>query len=142
MLLMAEYDWFKKYKGSSTLDRGEGYAEIKELWRERCINIFLKFFPKAEGKIAVSDISTPLTTEHYLNADGGGAVGIDVTPARFIDPLVRQRLDVETEIKALYMTGQDSAIIGVTLAQISGVITAFRICGFLSACKIVLHSIF
>jgi len=142
MLLMVEYDWFQKYKGSSPSQRKADYDSYKNLWRQRCLKIFLKYFPLAEGKIVVDDISTPLTIENYLNAQNGGAVGIDVIPRRFINPVIRKQLDVTTAIKGLFMTGQDMGIIGVTLAQLCGVITAFRISGFLPACKIVLQSIF
>ena len=38
-----------------------------------------------QGKIEFTDISTPLTIEHYLPSSSGGAIGLDVTPARFID---------------------------------------------------------
>jgi hypothetical protein len=87
-------------------------------------------------------MSSPLSAEDYLNAykgnDGslilyrvpvrslhvmhslGSAVGIDVTPARFVDPEVRDILDpVVRNIKGLYLTGQDTLICGVTLAQVS-----------------------
>ncbi len=39
------------------------------------------------------------------------------------------------------MTGQDSAICGVTLCQLSGVITAFRLEGFWAAVRVVAESI-
>jgi hypothetical protein len=48
----------------------------------------------------------------------GGAVGIDVTPQRFVDPLIRERLDPVTDIPGLYMTGQDTVLCGVTLCQV------------------------
>lgn len=141
MLLMAEYEWFGKLRGPSADTREANYIAVKDVWRQRCIDIFLKYFPLAEGKITVSDVSTPLTIENYLNAQDGGAVGIDVVPERFTSPIIRQQLDVVTSIEGLYMTGQDMAIIGVTLAQLSGLITAFRISGFFSSCKIILQSI-
>lgn len=46
-------------------------------------------------------------------------MGIDVTPARFVDGKVRDALDcVVTDIQGLYMTGQDTLLCGVTLAQV------------------------
>ena len=142
MLLMAEYDWFDQFKGDTTMHRKEGYEELKEEWKKRCLKIFLKYFPKAQGHIEVCDISTPLSIEHYLGAHRGGAVGLDVIPERFISPQARQNLDVVTNIKGLYLTGQDTGIIGVTLAQLSGVTTAFRLSGFLSSSWILFQSIF
>ena len=51
--------------------------------------------------------------------DAGSAVGIDVTPSRFVDGKIRDALDnVVTDIQGLYMTGQDTLLCGVTLAQV------------------------
>lgn len=141
ILIMSDYSWFEKFKGMNDNERLEGYQEIKNIWLERCIEIFLKYFPKAKDKIEFADISTPLSIEYYLNAARGAAVGLDVTPSRFVDSTVRRQLDPVTDIPGLYLTGQDCCICGVTLAQLSGVITAFRITGFISGLTIILKSI-
>ena len=54
---MAEYDWFDQFKDDTTMHRKEGYEELKEEWKKRCLKIFLKYFPKAQGHIGL-DIST------------------------------------------------------------------------------------
>ena len=38
-----------------------------------------------EGRVVAVDISTPLTIENYLRSGKGAAIGLDVTPARFVD---------------------------------------------------------
>jgi hypothetical protein len=132
MLLMAEYDWFKKFvpNTSENDNRGEyfvetssqrlvGYNEIKERWRQRCLEIFFRYFPKARGRIAVADISTPLSIQYYLRAPHGGAVGLDVCPSRFVDATVREALDPISKVPGLALTGQDVALCGVTLCQVS-----------------------
>ena len=65
------------------------------------------FIMKADGLIQVADISTPLSIEQWLHAHRGGAVGLDVNPTRFMDPVVRRQLDPVTDIpgtvqRALY----------------------------------------
>ncbi len=46
-------------------------------------------------------------------------MGIDVTPNRFIDSDVREALDPVVDcVKGLFLTGQDTLICGVTLAQV------------------------
>jgi hypothetical protein len=40
----------------------------------------------------IKHINTVLTIENYLNACRGGAVGLDVTPTRFIDPNIRKKV--------------------------------------------------
>ncbi len=143
MLLMANYEWFEKYKVSAddTKNRIDGYEEIKQKWKQKALAIFLKYFPLTKDKIDVFDVSTPLSIEHYLKSPQGGAVGLDVIPERFINPEVRELLDPVTKIPGLYLTGQDTILCGVTLCQLAGVITAFRITGFFAATKILLTSI-
>lgn len=142
MLVMAEYSWFEKFKGSSAQsDRLPGYEEEKEKWLARCLEIFYFHFPKCRGKVELADLSTPLSIERYLATYRGGAVGMDVTPQRFVDPFVRDSLDMASRLPGLYLTGQDSSICGVTLCQLAGVITAFRMTGFFAACKIIASSI-
>jgi hypothetical protein len=53
----------------------------------------------------------------------GEAVGLDVTPQRFIDPAIGDHLDPVTRCPGLFLTGQDMIICGVTLCQLAGVIT-------------------
>lgn len=86
-------------------------------------------------------MSTPLSIEQWLHVKRGGAVGLDVTPKRFCDPAVREMLDPVTKCPGLYLTGQDSGICGVTLCQIAGLATAFRMEGFWAAAKILGQSI-
>jgi phytoene dehydrogenase-like protein len=100
-----------------------------------------RFYPKLKGKEDFVDISTPLSIEHYLKCPGGGAVGLEPTPERYggKEDLL-EHLDVVTKIPNLYMTGQDTLICGVVLAQASGIITAFRVMGFFNSIKIVLRT--
>jgi len=145
ILFMAEYSWFARFRGSGE-SKGravpEEYERVKGVWADKAQSLLLKYFPRCEGHIALCNISTPLSIEQYLGAHQGGAVGIDVTPARFCDAKVREQLDVVTPIEGLYMTGQDVGFLGVTLCQLTGVLSAFRIAGFSSSLKIVLHSTF
>lgn len=54
-------------------------------------------------------------------------MGIDVTPQRFVDPDVRDRLDCVTDIPGLYLTGQDTVLCGVTLCQVLHIIPQFNL---------------
>lgn len=145
ILVMANYDWFSEFKqrnyNTIDIDVNIKYEKFKKLWEEKCLRIFLRYFPKALGLIELVDVSTPLTIEHYLNAPLGAAVGLDVTPQRFVDKEIRTLLDPVTNIPGLYLTGQDTLLCGVTLCQLAGVITAMRMEGFLASMKILLYSI-
>lgn len=152
MLVLVDYAWFEKYYANANSEninsmegtdkRNDGYDACKEAWKERCLKIFLQHFPKAKDYIELVDISTPLSIMHYLRAAQGAAVGLDVSPERFCDEESRDALDCITKIPGLALTGQDTAICGVTLCQLSGVVTAFRLEGVWAAVKIVMQSVF
>ncbi len=76
-------------------------------------------YTKAKDHIELIDLSTPLTIENYLRATNGGAVGLDVTPDRFCNPVLREHLDPISKIPGLAMTGQDTTLCGVTLCQVN-----------------------
>ena len=71
------------------------------------------------------ELSTPLTTQHFINYEQGEIYGLDHTPRRF-----RQRfLKPRTPIKNFYLTGQDIMTAGVGSALFSGVLTATALTG-------------
>jgi all-trans-retinol 13,14-reductase len=81
------------------------------------------------GKVAFVDVSTPLTIEHYLPSSIGSGISLDVTPDRFVNMAQLEILDMKSRVPGLWLTGQDTIICGIPLAQSSGLITAARILG-------------
>ena len=81
--------------------------------------------PAVEGKIDYAELSTPLTTRHFMNYQQGEAYGLAATPQRF-----RLRsLAPQTSIRNLYLTGQDITSLGVAGALFGGVVTASAVLG-------------
>mmetsp|Transcript_13775 Transcript_13775/g.19132 ORF Transcript_13775/g.19132 Transcript_13775/m.19132 type:complete len:603 (-) Transcript_13775:561-2369(-) len=144
MLLMGEWKWFEKFSHLTEKERenNKEYQAVKAKWKQKCLDLLFKFYPQVEDKIELIDISTPLSIHHYLRTPKGGAVGLDQTPKRYFSWEVQRHLDISTPIKNLYMTGQDQLICGVVLAQLCGVITAFRVGGILSSIRVVLQSVY
>jgi phytoene dehydrogenase-like protein len=130
LLCMAEFAWFEKYAGRRSRRRGEEYKALKADWGRRLVDVLLRFYPQLEGRIDLVDVSTPLSIQHYLGADEGGAVGLDHTPSRFTDWEVVRHLDARTKIPGLWLTGQDTVTCGQPIVQGAGLITALRILGF------------
>ena len=135
LLCMAEYVWFEKYAGKRTRRRGAEYKALKAAWGERLTEVLLRFYPQLEGRIELVDVSTPLSIEHYLGANEGGAVGLDQTPERFTDWEVVRHLDARTSIPGLWLTGQDTVTCGQPIVQGAGLITALRMLGFAKAMR-------
>lgn len=129
MLCMAEHTWFEQYAHLPTRKRGAEYKALKREWGDRFVEVLLRFYPQLEGRIELVDVSTPLSIEHYLSADHGGAVGLDQSPQRFTDWRVADLLDARTPINGLWLTGQDTVTCGQPIVQAAGLISAFRILG-------------
>ena len=65
------------------MKRGEDYNKLKEKISKRLLEVLYKHIPKAKGKIEHYELSTPLTTQHFINYDEGEIYGLDHTPKRF-----------------------------------------------------------
>jgi phytoene dehydrogenase-like protein len=130
ILCLADYQWFEKYAGKRTRQRGQEYKALKAEWGDRLVELLLRFYPQLEGHIELVDVSTPLSIEHYLGTNEGGAVGLDQTPERFTDWELIRHLDTRTAVQGLWLTGQDTVTCGQPIVQGSGLITAMRILGF------------
>ena len=125
IITLLPYEFFESWDGTKWMKRGDDYEELKEKIAQRLLNVLYDKIPQAKGKISHYELSTPLTTKHFVNYDNGEIYGLDHTPKRF-----RQRfLKPRTPIKNLYLTGQDIVTAGVAAALFSGVITSVSITG-------------
>lgn len=154
-LALAPWSWFARFHDAddgrpprhapphvSRVDQRD-YDALKAEWAARTTAVLLEHYPLVAGKIEFVDVSTPLTIEHFLPSGRGSAIGLDVTPERFVDADVIRRLDMRSTIGGLWLTGQDVLMCGQPLAQLSGIITALRVAGPLRAtglaCRVVLQ---
>ena len=110
--------------------RSEAYAESKAKWKRRLLELLHTHYPKPEGKVAFCDISTPVTIENYLRQGDGAAIGLDVTPGRFVDANEVRQLDMRSrKVRGLWLAGQDSLMCGQVIAAGAGIVCALRILG-------------
>ncbi len=120
IITLLPYDIFKKWNGTKWMKRGEDYTALKEKISSRLLEELYKQLPQVKGKIDCYELSTPLTTQHFVNYETGEIYGLDHTPKRF-----RQRfLQPRTPIKNFFLTGQDIVSAGVAAALFSGVLTS------------------
>ncbi len=138
-------DWSNRYPGKSTIDiitllpfesfhqwdktrwmkRGDTYEAYKERFAQRLLNHLFEIFPHLKDKVDCYELSTPLTTKHFVNYEQGELYGLEHTPERYKQKFLNPR----TPIKGLYLTGQDIVTAGVGGALFSGFITATAITG-------------
>jgi all-trans-retinol 13,14-reductase len=120
MVAPVPYSFFERWAGTHWMKRGAEYEAFKQQWTERLTAELLHHFPQLKGRIAHVELSTPLSTQHFMNFQYGEVYGIPATPERY---LLRE-LGARTPIAGLLLTGADVAGAGVTGALYGGAITA------------------
>ncbi|MCF2876471.1 MULTISPECIES: phytoene desaturase family protein [unclassified Tenacibaculum] len=125
IITLVPYEMFEKWKETSWKKRGDDYEEIKEQIAQRLLKELYKQLPQVEGKIKHYELSSPLTTEHFVNYQKGEIYGLDHSPSRFRQPFLKPK----TPIKNFYLTGQDIVTAGIGGALFSGVLSATAVTG-------------
>ncbi len=124
-VVFAPYEWFARWEDSRWKHRAADYDAFKQALADRIQREVERNVPAIAGKIDRAELSTPLTTRHFMNYQQGEAYGLAATPERF-----RLRtLTPHTPIRRLYLTGQDVASLGVAGALFGGVMTASAVLG-------------
>lgn len=137
-------DWSNRYPNKSTIDiitllpfeivqnwendrwkkRGHEYETLKTDLAKRLLEILFDKMPHLREKVDYYELSTGLSTKHFVNYQKGELYGLDHDTDRFLNKHLRPR----TAIKGLYLTGQDITTAGVGGAAFSAVLTASVIC--------------
>ena len=124
-VVFVPYQWFARWEDSRWKHRAAEYDEFKQAFAHRIQSEVERNVPAVAGKIDCAELSTPLTTRHFMAYQQGEAYGLAATPERF-----RLRcLTPHTSIRNLYLTGQDVVSLGVAGALFGGVVTASAILG-------------
>ena len=120
VITLLPFDLVKEWQGTQWMKRGKKYEELKEKMSKRLLETLYHQLPHLKGKIDHYELSTPLTTQNFMNYKEGEIYGIDHTPQRYRQKFLQPR----TPIKNFYLTGQDIISAGVGGALFSGVVTA------------------
>jgi all-trans-retinol 13,14-reductase len=123
IITLAPYAWFEQWKNGRWMKRGDEYKAWKEKMSQRLLEALFDKHPELRGKIDYHELSTPLSTAHFVNYEQGEIYGIDHNTQRFEQRFLKPR----TGIKNFYLTGQDIVSCGIGGALFSGLITASAI---------------
>jgi all-trans-retinol 13,14-reductase len=125
VLTVGPYEWWQQWAGTTWNDRGADYQAKKEQLSQRLLKALYQQMPQLEGHVDFYELSTPLSTQWFQCNQRGEIYGLDHDPGRF-----RQDwLQATTEIKGLYLTGQDVVTAGVGGGLIAGMITSMAMLG-------------
>ena len=119
-ITMLPYAAFDRWGDTRWKRRGDEYDALKEQLAARLLAELERQAPSVVGNIAYTELSTPVTTRHFMNYGHGEIYGVASTPDRFLT----RELGARTPIRGLYLTGQDAASLGVVGALYGGVIGA------------------
>lgn len=119
-ITMLPYAVFDRWGETRWKRRGDEYDALKERLAARLHAELERQVPSVVGNIAHTELSTPVTTRHFMNYEHGEIYGIASTPDRFL----MRELGARTPIRGLYLAGQDAASLGVVGALYGGVIGA------------------
>lgn len=156
ILILTKSEWFQdKTRPFAEEDllsnqapaRSEEYLAYKQRWEAEGIQVLRKLFPKldalvTQGQVTLqTDVSTPLSIQHYLAKARGQATGLDSPPHRFSSDAIAEELDMRSQVPGLWLTGQDTLLCGQPLVQIAGVITALRMSSVVDMCRLSLQAL-
>ena len=125
VITLLPYENFAAWDGTRWMKRGDQYEAYKEKITQRLLKILFKQLPQIESHLDHYELSTPLSTKHFVNYDRGEIYGLEHSPERYQQKFLKPR----TPIKGLYLTGQDIVTAGVGAAMFAGFITAAAITG-------------
>jgi all-trans-retinol 13,14-reductase len=109
VVVPAPYEPFAAWRRSGWKRREAEYTALKQRLHDRLLAALERHVPGIRRAIVVSELSTPLTTQHFVNAAHGETYGLAHTPARFAS----RDLKPVTPVPGLYLTGQDVSTCGV-----------------------------
>ncbi len=125
IITVMPFDIFQEWEETRWKKRGEEYEALKEKFAQRLLEQLYRLEPQLKGKVDCYELSSPVTTRHFMNYDRGELYGINHDPNRYDQKFLQPR----TAIKNFYLTGQDVVSAGVAGALFAGYITASAMTG-------------
>lgn len=123
IITLSDYSEFKKWETEAWMNRGLEYEELKDRYAQRLLKKLYEQLPQLEGKVDYYELSTPLSTKHFVNYDQGEIYGLAHSPKRFESSAIH----VNSSVKNLYLTGQDIVSCGIAGALLSALVTGSAI---------------
>lgn len=120
LVTFVKYDDFDQWRSTRWHRRGDAYEAFKAKLGHAMLEQLLARMPKLRPMVAFSELSTPLSTEHFIRPVKGSIYGLEPTPTRFGNSWLRPRSPVD----GLFFAGADMTSVGVVGAMMGGVMGA------------------
>ena len=122
-ITLAHWDEYRFWEKKPWKNRGESYENQKESISKKILDVVYAHVPQAKAAMDYYELSTPLSVRDMAHYPAGEMYGLDHTVERFKQKWLRPK----TDIKNLFLTGQDVTTVGLTSALFSGMLTASAI---------------
>ena len=106
-------------------DRGAEYSALKERIASGMLALAETAVPGLSDLVEYTEVSTPLTFEHYTAHPAGAFYGMPATPQRYKS----RPLGPRTAVPGLLLSGQDAGSLGIVGAMMGGVAAACQALG-------------
>ena len=127
IICLIKNDIFEEWKDEKCGNRSEEYKNLKENIAQNILNNCLfKILPNLKEFIINYNLATPESYRYYLNSFDCEGYGLESSKSRFLN----NELLPKTDIKNLFLSGQDICTIGISGALFSGVLTSYSILGY------------
>jgi all-trans-retinol 13,14-reductase len=123
ILASVKWDEFDQWANTQHGKRPKEYETLKSKIQQILLEQFGHYFPALVPMIKYTEISTPVTTQHYTRRYHGAIYGLETTPRRFFS----KNLNVKTPVPGLYLSGQDVVSPGIMGAIMGGMFAAAAI---------------
>lgn len=111
---------FEQWRATSWQRRSDDYDQFKQAMHHAILAQYLERMPELADMIVHAELSTPLSTEHFVRPYAGSIYGLEPTPERFRNPWLRPR----SPIPGLFFAGAEISTVGVIGAMMGGVLAA------------------
>ncbi|MHB8418409.1 MAG: phytoene desaturase family protein [Myxococcales bacterium] len=118
------WDWTARWQNTKWRKRGDDYGGLKQQLAKRMLEPFLARLPHLRDQVAYSELSTPLSAQHFAGHPRGELYGLEPTPSRF-----RMAIHARSGLPGLYLTGTDLVTAGVAGALLGGALCAGSLLG-------------
>lgn len=116
---------FDEWLGTAKGARGADYMALKDRIGKGMLTLAETAVPGLRDLVAYTELSTPLTVEHYSMHPHGRIFGVPATPERYRSDLLGPR----TPVPGLFLTGADAGCLGIVGALMGGVGAACQVLG-------------
>ncbi len=125
VISFSEHSLWADHSDTKWMRRGEQYEALKEATAREMMQFVEKYMPGFRDMVDFYELSTPLTVESFTGHSQGMIYGQACDENR----IFRDRWEIKTSLKNLYLTGSDVGTPGVNGAMMAGVMTAARLLG-------------